>query len=195
MLEKLAMRRQVMRLGTLVGSVFFLFITAQAQEPAEVTQKTFCFRLNPITPTCDIPVPRFRTSITLDELPTDDEGNRFVYFWTSIYVVENIEVMHVWYSTNDKEPWAQTVHFHWIDRTVSLYNNLKVTAIGVLRTIFGSHEDLHDLQALGFTVKPRSLNRWATGLTITPGIYSVEVRDLNGNLIKGGEKVTVEVVR
>ena len=168
--------------------------TVIASEEPVVMQKSYCLCRGSILPTCENPIPRQTTQVSLKKLPTDSDGNKIIWVWSSVVVPENIKVMYVFYSQNTKLPWSETIHFDWTDRAWSVLNEVKNTVIGVLRAIYSSDDSLHNLQALGFMAKPNSLNRWPVNFKVSPGTYWFEIQDLNGKVIKGGEKLEITIV-
>ena len=133
-----------------------------------VIEKTFCLELE--RPQCVIPA--VSDGITLGQLNPDGNGQRHLYYWTSIEVSEDRNVVHVWAAANRTRPWAERVHLSWAERVEAA----ALEAVDVVRRTLVNILQSNDLLHRSF--------RTYSSIRAVPGTYSVEVQDLNGTIIK-----------
>ena len=155
-----------------------------------VIEKTFCLELE--RPQCVIPA--VSDGITLGQLNPDGNGQRHLYYWTSIEVSEDRNVVHVWAAANRTRPWAERVHLSWAERVEAA----ALEAVDVVRrtlvNILQSNDLLHSVQGRLLAINRSPRFRTYSSIRAVPGTYSVEVQDLNGTIIENGAARTVTIL-
>ena len=125
--------------------------------------------------------------ISLSKIEPEQDGEKRIFFWTKVQVDEEKDIMHVW-SAEGREKWAEPVHVSRTDKVKNLAVEIFEQVKGYLRIKFNnSQQDLCNVQGviLGTGRSPRF--RTHSKIKAKPGIYTVEVYDLNNKLVPGGE--------
>ena len=165
-------------------------IEVWACEESQVLEKSFCVGKSVLSLECRIPISE---RVPLQELESDAEGNRIIWLWSLTCVPHTQRIMYTFYS-EDGRVWSQRIHFHWLDNTIKIAETIRQNTMQALQIIStGGLPSDQNLQAIGFTVKRESLNRWPVNFKVTKGRYWFEIRTLSGDVINGGKRLEIEV--
>ena len=180
----------MIRLTKIVLTMICLLSFAQPciSQSLQVVESTFCIELD--GPACIRPVVSDSTEISLSNLY---QGK--IYFWSSIQTNENRNIMHVWSASNRTDKWAEPVHVSWSDQVWNLTNDIIRVAENFLRIIYDRGEtQLHSVQGIFLSVKKSPHFRTYSSIQAAPGTYSVEVRNMNNQVVQGGEPKTITII-
>lgn len=180
----------MIRLTKIVLTMICLLSFAQPciSQSLQVVESTFCIELD--GPACIRPVVSDSTEISLTK---QYEGK--IYFWSSIQTNENRNIMHVWSASNRTDKWAEPVHVSWSDQVWNLTNDIIRVAENFLRIIYDRGEtQLHSVQGIFLSVKKSPHFRTYSSIQAAPGTYSVEVRNMNNQVVQGGEPKTITII-
>ena len=154
-----------------------------------VVEGTFCLELE--GPQCVVPV--VSETISLEILRPEDNGQRHLYYWTSIQVSENRNISHVWTAANRSDPWAERVHVSTAERFQAAFFEILETFRRTLVNVLQRNDSLHHVQGVLLPINQSPRFRTYSRIRAIPGTYSVVVQDLNGSIIPGGEGRSVSV--
>lgn len=150
-----------------------------------INESTFCLKMDP--PECNIPVSG-KTSLSYMQIFKN--GKPRLYFWTSGRVTKDVDIMHVWSSSNRRDSWAERVHI-WRSNEPGISAR---TDLGSIKKDLRENlePNTHSVQAviLDFYRSPRF--RTFSDIQVVPGTYTVEVRSIGSDEpIPGGEPKTI----
>ena len=193
--------RKLIRIGVgvtgIVMSAQFVSAADTISTDVRVHQMSFCGARGAIAPTCERPIPQtggiFR--IPINELPKDDNGNRIVWVWSRSTTPADIKIAYMFTQEATHERWSETIHVNWIDRTVTVLDSLLREFKDTLGTIHNP-EGYKYTQAVGFTGKTNSMNRWPVSFIIEErGVFHLSVVKFGRNaaVVPGGERITLHV--
>ncbi|MFX0209771.1 MAG: hypothetical protein ACFFDT_27565 [Candidatus Hodarchaeota archaeon] len=181
-----------------LNKIFVLFLalincvfSTTAFSQLEVIESTFCLKMD--KPDCEIPC--VAEQISLEQIKTTEGGEKRLYFWTRIKVMENRNITHAWKATNRKDEWAEKVHVSWSDKMINLTSEVLAHTKEFLKVIFKSDSDTHSIQGVMLPLYRSPCFRTYSSIIAKPGIYSVTVYDLNYKVVPGGETRTIRVVQ
>ena len=175
--------------------LFFAQLGISQHLPNEirVVASTFCIELDGSD--CARPVVSDSDEVSLSQLLDSPAG---IYFWSAIEATEDRNVMHVWSASHRTDKWAEPVHVSLSDRLAHLgrktYEEIRKTAKEFLSIMYNKADSpLHSVQGIVVEVRQSSQFRTCSRLRAVPGIYSVEVRNLNGQVVPGGKPKTITI--
>ena len=183
--------------GMLVMAASSVCVSAEEAPTVDVRvdQISFCRGRGLIAPTCEKPIYPVENvyRIPFHELPTDDDGNRIVWVWsTSVTRVEK-KIGYKFTQEATGQSWGESIHVHWIDGGARAFEEL-LREIKVLLAIIYKPEDFKFVQLSGFTVRKTNRNRWPASFIIEePGVFHLSVVELGSELriVPGGEQLTL----
>lgn len=171
-----------MRKVVYLSVTFALLLSVQAAaEEIRVVERTFCLDLEP--PAC--PEPVVTDEISLSDIKTVEDDTAVLYFWSAVEVSADRSIVHVWTASNRPDPWAE--HVHVADR----YRNLAIEVLGHVRdflfSMFRADPNAHSVQGVVLPLQRSPRFRTYSRVRAVPGTYAVEIRDVNGKVLPGGE--------
>jgi hypothetical protein len=152
-----------------------------AAQEIQVVERAFCLELE--RPNC--PVPVVGDQIPISDLKTSENKEARLYFWSVVEVSADRSIVHVWTASHRPNPWAERVH------VADKYKNLTIEILGHVRDFlfsrFQAEPDAHSVQGVVLPLHRSPRFRTYSSVRAVPGLYEVEIRDLNGNVLPGGE--------
>ena len=178
------------------GLALCCFSSNARAQGAEVRQISFCKSRGLVQPTCEgwiIPQEKV-SSIHLDELPIDSDGDRHVWVWSRISTTTEVEVAYVFVQENTDKKWSETIHQHWIDKSWEIGEVFYKAFRECLATI---HQPEYKFtQGSGFAAREHSMNRWPASFKILgPGVFHLSIVKIGkeAQIVSGGERITLVV--
>ena len=153
----------------------------------KIVQSTFCLEMD--RPQCKIPA--LSENIPLLGIRTIENNIRRLYFWTLTEAMEDLEVMHVWSSSDRPDQWSEPIHVSTgaqfpdlvKERLMHETKEYLIKNIGV---------NLDSFQAVLLDLKRSDRFRTYSSIKAVPGRYTIEVRYLGSQeIVPGGEAKTI----
>jgi hypothetical protein len=167
-----------------------LFLTAAAAHAENtVAESAFCLKMEGHECT----VPAISEEIRLSDIQTPAYGVPYLYFWSKISVTEDKNIVHVWRTRDRKDKWAEPVHVSRSDRLRNLSLEIVNRVFEFMRIKYKSDDSLHSVQGVMLPLNKSPRFRTYSRVYARPGEYSVEVCDMNGDPVPGGEMKTIRV--
>ena len=182
----------MIHLAKIILVLLFLLSFAQVGvcENLRVLEKTFCLKMN--RPACELPA--ISTEVPLSSIQNVEGGVARLYFWTSIEVNNDRNIVHVWSASNRSDVWAEHVHVSTSDRFVNLAREF----LGYLRELYfirhKTDPSVHSVQGVFLDLEESPRFRTYSAIRAFPGTYTVEVRNLEQKVVPGGEAKTITIV-
>lgn len=146
-------------------------------------ERTFCLQLE--GPACAVPA--VTKLVSLSDIRTVKDGVVRLYFWSAIEVSEDQNVVHVWTVSHRPRPWAERIHVAYSDKL----RNLALEILGHVRdflfTKYKADPSVHSVQGVVLPIQRSATFRTYSSVRAVPGTYQVEIRNMNGNVLPGGE--------
>ena len=159
-------------------------------EGLQVVEKTFCLKMD--RPACEIPA--ISDEVPLSSIQSVEDGVAKLYFWSSIDVTDDRNIVYVWSASNRSDEWAERVHVSTSDKLMNLAREI----FAHLREIFLARRQadpsVHSVQGVILGLKKSPRFRTYSSIRAVPGTYTVEIRDLDQNVVPGGEAKTITIV-
>lgn len=167
---------------------------ARHSSALEVVESTFCLKMD--RPRCDRPAARHHHTVT--EIETVEKNIARLYFWTSIKATEDMEIMHVWSSSDRPDgPWAEPIHISLGDKLKNMATYLSNELAHISKFLYlikNENPSIQNVQGLPLFVERSKRFRTYSSLRAVPGKYSVEVRYVGTReLVPGGEAKTITI--
>ena len=155
-----------------------------------VVEKTFCLKMS--RPACEVPA--ISDEVSLSRIKNVEGNIVRLYFWSSIEVIEDMTITHVWSASHRSDKWAERVHVSVSDKLMNLGREIIAHVKEILGARRRENPSVHSVQGvfLGLEKSPRF--RTYSSIRAKPGTYTVEVRDLEQKVVPGGETKTITIV-
>lgn len=165
-------------------------VTLVSANDIHVVESTFCLKMAP--PACEEPA--INSQVTLSQIRSVENGIKRLYFWTSIAVSEDKTILHIWKASNRADKWASPVHVSYSDRAKNTLLEFAGHVRDFLYKVFEADPSLHSVQGVMLPIDKSPRFRTYSKARAIPGKYTVEVTDLNGNILPGGEAKYITVL-
>lgn len=153
----------------------------------KIVQRTFCLEMD--RPQCKIPA--VSENISLSKIKTIENNVPRLYFWTSVKVTEDLNIMHVWSSSNRSDEWAEPIHVSTGTQFPYLTRERFLSKVEEYLTN-NTNTNLHSNQAVLLDLQRSDRFRTYSSIKAVPGRYTVEVRYLGSEkIVPGGEAKTI----
>lgn len=175
------------KIAGLMG-VCILAINCLAYADIQVLESAFCLKagLN-----CDKPLPSEAIDIT--QIRSDKNGAKRLYFWSKIAASEDYSVIHVWSKKGGINGSSPPVYLYKSSKLRDLPPEAESAVHENLIAKYNANKSVNSIQGVMLHVGRSSGYRTYSNIGIIPGEYTVEIYDLDGNIIAGGEAKTVKI--
>ena len=141
---------------------------------------------------CSTPVPA--DGVAISKIESIEDGSARLHFRSKIAADEDQTIMHVWRHETGTERSADLVH---VSKSGKLETVTEETVDGIyayLNKRYGEDAAATSLQAVVLGVRKSPGFRTYSKIRVKPGTYTVEVCDLAGNVLPGGEAKSVKIL-
>lgn len=153
----------------------------------KIVQETFCLEMD--RPQCKIPA--VSENVSLSEIKTIENNDPQLYFWTSVEAVEDLEIMHVWSSSNRSDEWAEPIHVSAGAQFPNLMREMRMHKVKEY-LMKNMNTNWHSTQAVLLALQRSDRFRTYSSIKAVPGRYTVEVRYLGSEkIVPGSESKTI----
>ena len=153
----------------------------------KIIEKKFCLEMDrPECKTC-----ADSENISLSKIKTIENNVPQLYFWTLIEATEDLEIMHVWSSSNRSDKWAERIHVSTGTQFPNLMREMRMHKVREY-LIKNMNTNWHSNQAVLLALQRSDQFRTYSSIKAIPGRYTVEVRYLGSEkIVLGGEAKTI----
>jgi len=159
---------------------------------AESAVKESAFCLDMAERECSTPVTG--NEVTLSQAASTDNGFRRIYFRSKIAVGEDTHLLHIWTHKREGDRSSEQIHLAVSGKVKDLPPESRDGVVEHLKERYAADPLAHSVQGVLLSIKMSPGFRTYSRIKAKTGTYTVEVCDLKGNSIPGGEAKSIEVL-
>ena len=171
-------------------SFCYLFIGSIVFAENRVVESAFCLKMD--APECSIP--SISNEVSLSQIVSIENGIRRLYFWSKIAVDEDKNIVHVWSNKGRDDRWAVQVHVSKSDKLRNISLEIVNRVYEYLRIKYNADPSANSVQGVLLPINKSPRFRTYSSIKVKPGEYTVEICDLDNNVIPGGEAKSIKVL-
>lgn len=176
----------------LIGMIVFCHLCTGTIVSAEnrVVESAFCLEMD--ARECAIRVDS--DQVDLSQIVAVEDGIKRLYFWSKIAVDEGESIVHVWSKKGSGDRKAEQVYVSKSGRLQDISAETVNRVYEYLRVRYHADPSTNSVQGVLLPIRKSPGFRIYSKIKVRPGDYTVEICDLDGNVIPGGEAKSIRVL-
>ena len=155
-----------------------------------VVESDFCLRMD--ARECSVPVSS--NEVNLSQIVSIENGIKRLYFRSKIAVDEGGSIVHVWTRKGNSDRSAEQVHVSKSGKLQDISPKTVNRVYEYLRTRYNADASANSVQGVLLGIRKSPGFRTHSKVKAKPGDYIVEILDLDGNVVPGGEAKSIRVL-